>query len=189
MAKKTFIILNSIIFFLNISSSISILSFTYPSAISLKNGNIFVIHKYGVCVCNPSFSEVIKDIIIFSDGQQLSNEDDLSKVSLAQFEDGLIVSIIINKIYLFKINGDYENESDELINEGTNLYFSLSIDEIVENDRYYYLVGYIKDNSLYLRHFRYFLSTQTNEKFAYADNLKDSSYNSYNENFSILDKA
>ena len=48
------------------SKSYSI-SFIYPNSVTLKNGNIFVIHKEGVTICNSDFSEIIKNVITFID--------------------------------------------------------------------------------------------------------------------------
>ena len=82
-----------------------------------------------------------------------------------------------------------EYQSEEPLSYELDLYFSLSIDEIIDNDRYYYLVGYIYQNSLYLRHYRYTLSSQTNTLYVSKDGLKDPSYSSISDNYSILNKA
>ena len=41
---------------------ISNLSFTYPTAINLNNGNIFIIHKTGITICNKYFTKIVKNV-------------------------------------------------------------------------------------------------------------------------------
>ena len=64
-----FIIIN----LLNIPLINATISFSYPKAATLKNGNIFVIHQYGVSICDSSCSEIIADVITFSTDEQISN--------------------------------------------------------------------------------------------------------------------
>ena len=189
MTTKLSFYLFIIIFFLQFTSFISILSFTYPNALTLKNGNIFVIHKNGVSICDYSFSTILREIIVFSEELQISDTDHLSKVLLEKFNDGYIVSIIINKIFIFDINGNLKYESNEPLSNEPDLYFSLSIDEIVDNEKHYYLVGYIFQGSIYLKHYRYWISTNKNELYGNANGIKDNSYISYSNNYSILNKG
>ena len=114
-----------ILLIIHFSFIISSISFEYPSALTLNNGNIFIIHKTGVSICDPSNSTIIKDIIIFKESEQIKNEDYLSKVILAQFKDGYIVSIIINKIFFFDAEGKYEY--NETLTTRDDLYYFLTI--------------------------------------------------------------
>ena len=69
MASKSFLCLFKVLyiisFLLNISFIFSYISFNYPNAVTLKNGNIFVIHKYGISICDNSYSIIIKNITFF----------------------------------------------------------------------------------------------------------------------------
>ena len=89
------------------------LNFSYPTAITLNNGDIFIIHKYGITICDSSLLNIIKNVKNFtSENEQISSEEKLSKVSISKFNDGFIVSIIINKVYIFDKNGNYKNYKD-----------------------------------------------------------------------------
>ena len=147
----------------------SILSFEYPSAITLINGNIFIIHKFGITICDSSMNTKIKDVVNFSTNQ-ISSENYLSKVSIAQFEDGYIISVIINKIYIFDIEGELQYTSNSLIsNFDLDLYYTIAIDEFY-NNLYYYLVGFINDNKLNL-YYCYYDPSRRENKFANSGSL------------------
>ena len=88
-------------------------NFIYPSAVTLKNGNILVIHKTGVTICNSSYTS-FDDIIIFSESEHISSEENLSKITISQFADGYIVAVVINNIYIFDENGDFKLKSDNI---------------------------------------------------------------------------
>ena len=82
----SFKLLYIIIFLLNISQITSFISFTYPTAVTLKNGNIFVIHKYGVSICDNSFITIINNITIFPAEGQISNEIIYQKYQYLNFK-------------------------------------------------------------------------------------------------------
>ena len=174
-----------ILFILNIPLIISSISFIYPNAVTLKNGNIFVIHRYGISICDSSYSTIIKNITNFPTNQLISNEDYLSKVAIAQFEDGYIVSVIIDKIYIFNSFGENVYSRQSLIS-GQDLYFTISPSKIVSNKYYYYLIGYIYQESLYLKYYYYDSQLQNNQQDAYADGLKDIYYSSNNPDYSRI---
>lgn len=101
MAGKSLFFSIKILFTLNIFLSMLSeafnLYFNYINAITLKNENIFVVHKNGFSICDPSFSEIINESYNFTNSEVISNETALSKVALKKFEDGYVVCIIINK--------------------------------------------------------------------------------------------
>ena len=49
-----------IIFFL--FKTVNVLYFNYPTAVTLKNGNIFIIHQSGITIVDANFTKVIKNI-------------------------------------------------------------------------------------------------------------------------------
>ena len=65
--KRNFIFnqLLFIILFISTISKISSLYFAYPNAITLKNGNIFIVHQDGITICDSNFKEIIKNVTIF----------------------------------------------------------------------------------------------------------------------------
>ena len=106
MKNKLFItsikyILIIILIFVNYSNN-SILSFSFPTATTLNNGNILVIHKTGIDICDSTLSTIVRNIKEFStESEQISSIEKSAKVSIAKYDDGYIVSIIINTIYFF----------------------------------------------------------------------------------------
>ena len=146
------------------------ISFIYPNSVTLKNGNIFVIHKEGVTICNSDFSEIINNVITFDENKKIDTEDKLSRVSIAQFDDGYIVSIIINKIYFFNIEGEIIKYFSFNLAPPTNIYYALSTHKIQDN-WYYYLIGYINQNQLYLYYYKH--KTTSNIIVAYNTGLSD----------------
>ena len=64
------------IFFFNIlfaiiPSIIYPLSFTYPNSVPLSDGNILIIHKLGIIVCNSNLSEIIINVANFTNDEIL----------------------------------------------------------------------------------------------------------------------
>ena len=147
-------------FFFSVFISLIILSFSscrlyfsFPTAITLNNGNILVIHKTGVDICNPLFTEIIQNIMNFATDEQITDENKLAQVSIEKFEDGYIVCIIINTIYIFEPSGTKKIYSRLTTN--TNIpYFSLTAYKY-ENGYYYFLIGYIANYQLILYYFKY----------------------------------
>ena len=70
---------NLIIFCLFISKEISSPSFIFPTAITLENGNIFVVEKFGIYIYNSKFA-LKRTEYIFLEEDQIKTKDDLSRV-------------------------------------------------------------------------------------------------------------
>ena len=165
------------------------ISFSYFNSITLKNENIFIIHQNGICICDSSFTHIIKNIYTFEENERINNEENLSKVEILQFDDGYIISIIIDKIYIFNVNGELDFKSDTII-EKENLYYSLSKHKVIDNT-YYFLIGYIHESSLYLYYFQYNSSTKKNSLISKIEKYYDRVYFSsgrYDE-YSIKNKG
>ena len=143
-----------IIIYISLFSIVSNVSFIYPNSVTLKNKNIFVIHRYGISICNSFCSKIIKEILTFLPDEEISTEEKLSKVTISQFDDGSIISVIIDKIYFFDINGEFEFKSQNSITSFQNKYFTLSPHKI-ENNYYYYLLGYAYSNTMYIYYYKY----------------------------------
>ena len=113
------------IFILNIYQIGSILQFKYPTAITLENGNIFVIEENGIHIIDKSFTEIIKTMITFDDEDKISTPDKLSIVSLIK-RSYIIMSFINYKIYFFDTDGTYLNNTSRLITDCNPKYVSLA---------------------------------------------------------------
>ena len=91
---------NIIILFSSFLFQIQTLSYQYPTAFTLQDRRIFIIHSSGIDICNSQYTESIQ-IIAFSTTQSQIN---LSKISISKFSNGEFIIFIINKFYLFDEN-------------------------------------------------------------------------------------
>ena len=89
---------------INIHYIFSTLVFEYPTSITLSNGNILVAEKYGIFLCDPIFSTIISNVTFFNTQDQISTEEDLSKVILKR-KAYIIYGLINYKIYIFNTEG------------------------------------------------------------------------------------
>ena len=127
--------------------NINNLDLDFTHVLELLNGNIFIIHKYGVMVYNYNFTIVLYNYN-FGGITLINSEKENNLTSLIQCEDATykyLVSIIYNKIYVFSSRGQYlfhesndffSDFSDELVfksysflfykNDGNNYYFILA---------------------------------------------------------------
>ena len=103
------------------------ISFINPYSISLSNENILVIHRYGISICNSIVTEIIDNITIFTEGEEISTEAALSKITSAS-ENGYIFTIINDEIYIFNEIGIllYHNNSKILLSGETANYYTLA---------------------------------------------------------------
>ncbi len=162
----------------------SYLYFSFPTAIELKNQDILVIHKFGVTVCDSTFKRIKKNVYEFNSEEQITTEEKLSRILIKKFEDGYIFSIIIDKLYVFDAEGNFEEKSETLNRNGfeEDLIFSLTTYKI--EDGYYYLVGYIFQQSLYLDYYKYkFEETIKFQRIAYLENYYEKNNS---KNYKIL---
>ena len=166
-----------IILFITFISKISPLYFAYPNAITLKNGNIFIVHQDGITICDDNLKEIIKNVTIFS-SQKLNNEEDLCKVSIDQFDDGYIFCFVFNKIYI--IDNDGELEFNETLISNNDIYSTLALEK-VDNKTYYYLIGYISQSAMNLFYYIYDSSSRANQIYMQLLNFKRESYTIKNE--------
>ena len=169
----------TIIFLINFNLTISERFFNYPNAIKLKTGNIFIIHKEGVTICDSSYKS-FNDIIIFNSTEQI-NESDLSKVTISQFDDGYIVSVIINHVYIFDANGVFKFKGTDGIfinNVPDDLYYSIAIHKI-ESNKYYYLLSFVFNELLYFQYYEYDSEINNNEIIIKKYEVKDRYYHDY----------
>ena len=158
----------------------SYLSFTHQTSIVLKNHNIFVIHKEGITICNSEFKKIIKNEYTFQLDEQISTEDKLSKILIRKFDDGYIICLIIDRIYFFDVDGNFNQRTHSLVPYGIEeeLFFTI-VPHKIENSYYYYIVGYIYQQNLYLSYYKYkfqgIFETNLN-KITYLKVTKDTIY-------------
>lgn len=105
MAQKCNLIfssnLNLLISFYFIISYIPLiqsLSFKYPTAITLKDGKIFVIHSLGIDICDSNYQTSERKLTF---ANEINSDESLSKISLSKYSSGEFLIFIINKFYLY----------------------------------------------------------------------------------------
>ena len=154
--NKTFAL---ILFFIIIIQITSYISFIYPNSLFLSNKNIFIIHKFGISICNSELTSIIKNSTIFED--ELT-EEDLPKITYS-YEYGLLITIIKDKIYIFDNEGSllYKNNTKIITEEENPSYYTL-VPIKNENDYYYYIIGFNDNNFLHFLYYRYNNFTKQN---------------------------
>ena len=105
MNHRLFFITKLILLTAVIKLSITIISFINPYTITLSDGKLLVIHRYGVSICNSQVTEIIDTIISFTGDEEISTEEALSKITSVS-ENGYIFCIINDKTYIFDENGN-----------------------------------------------------------------------------------
>ena len=114
-------------------------------------------------------------------------ENNLSKIGISQFKEGYIIGFIINKIYIFNIEGDLEYISSPLINNQLSCHFTVGIDSFF-NNKYYYLIGLLYSNKIYLKYYSYTPSSRTNYLYA-SEIFTDENYDYLNNYYLILNNG
>ena len=149
-----------LIFFSIINKSVAFnFTFNYPRAITLSTGNILIIHKTGIDIYDSALTTLIKNVKNFSDSEIISDENVLSRVSISKFnksENDIIISIIINKTYIFNHDGEklYEESENDIFNNVTSSFYDL-LPLKKNNNLYSYMLGFIMKKEISLYFFEY----------------------------------
>ena len=139
-----------------IKSSNSIQYINYPFALILSNDNIFIIHQNGVSIYDSTFSNLISDEIVFSETEKLTSKQSLSKVTISQFENGYIISLINDKIYFFDYKGNFFfNSINPVIDIYAPGYYYTLVPIKFYKDHFFYIIGYVVDGGLYFKYYKF----------------------------------
>ena len=134
-------IINLSIILLSIKNVISLLDFTYPSALRLLNKNVFIVEKEGIFVYDENLENIIHSYIFQEENEKINNLDILSNVRIA-FKGNYIACLINLKIFLFDYEGKFITKTNILITDQNFYYLALSYIPIVEGNYYYYVITY-----------------------------------------------
>ena len=125
-------------------------TFSFPyynlQSTNLTDGSYLFVHKYGIDIVDYNLEKVIK-VIVFSDEEQIN---DLKNIIIKQFEDGYVICLINDKIYIFNKSGHLRYKSEKINDDKEVNYYSLNI-----YDNYHYYIGLINDDSLHLYYYEY----------------------------------
>ena len=141
-----------ILFGLKIPQYLCIFSSSNPSSIYLTNGNLFVIHKTGIDIYDENLN-FIKTSMTFSIDEQIST-DKLSKIAISKFEDGYIVCLINDLIYIFDNEGNFKFKENSPTNRIIAGYYSLIGKK--DNNQYNIYIFFIQNNIFFLRLYLYY---------------------------------
>ena len=83
--------------------SCSSISFSYPSALTLPNGDILVVDELGIYIYNSSIS-FKREEYTFPEEDKIKSEEDLSRVILKRYKN-YIIGLINYKIFFFNDKG------------------------------------------------------------------------------------
>ena len=144
----------------------STLSFTYPTSITLDNGNIFIVHKTGVAITNPDCTEIIDS----SSLPEEITEEQYKKISIKKFEDGIIICLVFDKIFVYSSTGTFIKRMLSSIASGIS-YYSLIPHYIDQNNNHYFIIAYFYTSSLYLRYYRYKPSDVSEQGYSYFSDI------------------
>ena len=142
--KSDLIIINILIIFLSIKNVISLLDFTYPSALSLSNKNVFIVEKEGIFVYDENLENIIHSYLFQDEDGKINSVDILSNVRIV-FKRGYIACLVNLKIFFFDYEGKFFAKTGKLIPDQNFYYLALNYIPIVEGDCYYYVITYFID--------------------------------------------
>ena len=172
--KSTFININMFIIylFLSIHQVISV-DFTYPSAIGLPNGNIFIVEKKGIYVYDERLLNVIHSYP-FETNEEINDVNSLSNI-IIKFQRNYIICLINLKIYFFDSEGIKLLETDKIITDEDFSYPLLTPIDLNEDNSYYYIIGYFlyKDNIYQIKLVYYKINLLNNENIYIDEIIKD----------------
>ena len=163
------------------------LSFNYPYAFTIKDRNIFVIHQNGVTICDPTFKSIIREEITFQESEKIKSDASLSKVA-SLYENGYIICLINDYIYIFDEEGNFKYKSTSSIHMGSvyGEYYTLVNKGLIDN-YLYYIIGFVYNSKLYFYCYKYSISANTNTNYANLNNYNHRYTDSYS--YSIKNKG
>ena len=111
--------------FNRINRSNSVLLFNFPSSITLSNGNILVIEKNGIYICNPTLETILNTVFTFSEDDRIKDLQSFSNVILKD-KNYYIICMVNFKIYFLTRIGELLKATDRIIPDENPTYFTLA---------------------------------------------------------------
>ena len=151
------------------------LDLDFTHALSLINGNIFIIHKNGVIVYNYNFTIILYNYDL-GGIPLISSEADNNLTSLIQCDDDnnqYVLALINDKIYIFSSRGQYIFHISN-----TSLFSDFSTDFFYQ---YYSFLYYKYDGSVYYFIVSFINNQNLIELIEFQININNKSFNLYNK--------
>ena len=121
-------------------SEIISLDFSYPSAISLPDGNIFIVEKRGIFVYDEKLI-IIKYNYPFEANEEINDENSLSNI-IIKFKQNYIICLINLKIYFFDSEGQLLLKTNNIIDDEIISFPILAPIDLNIDNFYFYVIGY-----------------------------------------------
>ena len=163
-------ILFVLIFYISISKCE--VNYFNPTAISLSNGNLFIIHQTGIDICDNNLN-YISTSLTFSDEKQITT-DNLSKVVISKFDDGYIICIINGYFYIFNSEGGFIYEGANINRNRNPEHYTLVPEKVSSEDIYYY-IAFIYGEFICLYYYDYNLECGCVDLYASNEYFDDNS--------------
>ena len=105
MSKKPHFLV-FLLFYLFFIPNIFSFPFYNTQSEQLINGNFLIIHQYGIAICDNELSRIIRTEKVFTDDDIITT-DKMKNIIIKKFEDGYLICIINDKIYIFDNLGNF----------------------------------------------------------------------------------
>ena len=157
MSKTNFSFLIYFFLIIYIIPPLNVFAFPFYNiqSVELSNGQKFLVHQFGIDIVNNDYNQVIRNIMNFTNEEQISTTDKMKNVIIKKFEDGYLICLISDKAYIFDNLGNFLAKREN-INFGNSVnYYSLNI-----KDNYHFFIGFISNNEFYLYYYEFKVATK-----------------------------
>ena len=141
---NSLVIINSftIIVFISIVNHTNSQNFIFPTAVTLYDENILVIDKFGIYICDSTFTNITL-IYSLDEEEQIKTKDDLSRVVLKKTK-GYIICLLNYKIYFFSGKGVLLKISNKFYEEELEYYTLIPVE--LQDNFLYFIIGFFDSN-------------------------------------------
>ena len=152
-------------------SEIISLDFSYPSAISLPDGNIFIVEKRGIFVYDEKLINIIYNYP-FEVNEKINDENSLSNI-IIKFKQNYIICLINLKIYFFDSEGQLLLKTNNIIDDEIISFPILAPIDLNIDNFYFYVIGYFfYENESYKLKIKAYKINLLENNNAYVDEVK-----------------
>ena len=126
-------------------------------------------HKYGVDIVDYDLTGIQRTEIEFTEEERIT-VDKMKDVIIEQFDDGYVICLLNDRIYIFNDEGHFQYKSDKINNGKRVNYYSLTIENGESTNKYY--IGILTSESLNLYYYEYKKATNQTINIAKTENIK-----------------